>query len=710
MPVFEDETRESGRRESNLALWAKDLLDSVADADENGCLRSEGNEICNILEPLGLPQNVIAAVRLYPACREGLITIRTLEKVGDSELSTLVQGLVKLGRFSLPPDWKPGQALATRQSEALRKMLLAVVSDARLVVARIGEQLFRLRNAKGATESEQRAIALETREIYAPLANRLGIWQLKWELEDLAFRFADPVQYKSIATALNEKRAGREEFIAEIETTLKETLQEQGINATIAGRPKHIYSIWRKMQRKDKRLEDIFDIRAFRVLVEDIGECYAALGIVHNLWSYLPGEFDDYIANPKRNDYQSLHSALIGPEGRIVEVQIRTREMHRHAELGVAAHWRYKDGSTDKAGFDRKIRLLRHLLNPSDTDGDLLDQLRGDIFKDRVYAVSPRGDVVEMPTGATPLDFAYHVHTEIGHRCRGAKVNGRIVPLTYTVQNGDKIEIITAKQAQPSRDWLNPQRGYLAASRSRAKLRNWFRQQDRDQNLRQGREILERELNRLNVHEVPVKAIAKQTRMKDIDALYVALGAGDITSSSIASALQNLSGDHNMEVIRQRRARGHQASGGAGIAISGVGDLLYNFARCCQPVPPEHIRGYITIGRGVSIHRADCGNFQHLKMKSPEREVAVDWGNASDAIYPAELTVLAFDRQGLLKDISTVLTDELVSVESVRSNVDKKTMKADLRIAIAVPGLPTLSRTIERLEQIPNVTSVRRNG
>jgi GTP pyrophosphokinase len=384
--------------------------------------------------------------------------------------------------------------------------------------------------------------------------------------------------------------------------------------------------------------------------------------------------------------------------------------MHRHAELGVAAHGRYKEGGGTRAGFERKIRMLRHLLEPTESDGDLLDQLRGDVFEDRVYAVSPRGDVVEMPADSTPLDFAYHVHTQIGHRCRGAKVNGRIVPLTYKVQNGDKIEIITGKNEQPSRDWLSPQLGYLAATRSRTKVRNWFRQRDKDQNKRHGREILDRELSRLNVRDIPVDAIAKQLKLKDSDAMCVALGAGDITSAAIASALQNLRKDDPKDIIRKRRQRTRKATNAGSIAISGVGDLLYNVARCCRPVPPEDISGYITIGRGVSIHRQDCGNLLSLKKRHAERVIEVDWGSASDAIYPAELMLHAFDRQGLLRDISTILADEKVSVDSVQTETNKRTMQAEMRLSIAVPDLPALSRVIDRLEQLPNVTAVRRRS
>jgi GTP pyrophosphokinase len=709
MPVIEDETRNSLSRPAEVVQRAREILEGIGETPRCDELRREGEAICEILQPLDMPPLLDAAVHLYPATREGLLQAGDLQESGSVELAELVEGLIQLGHFTLPNDWRPGEALATPQSEALRKMLLAVVADARLVVARIAEQLYRLRRAKSASPETQRAVAIETQEIYAPLANRLGIWQLKWELEDLAFRFLDPTTYKEIAGGLNEKRNEREAFIAEVTRTLQESLWQAGINATITGRPKHIYSIWRKMQRKNARLEDIFDVRAVRVLVDDVAECYAALGVVHNLWAYLPGEFDDYIANPKDNDYRSLHTALIGPGGQTIEVQIRSHDMHRHAELGVAAHWRYKEGGQSPATFDRKIRVLRHLLDPSGDDSDLLDQLRGDIFEDRVYAVSPKGDVVELVAGATPLDFAYHVHTEVGHRCRGAKVNGRIVQLTYKLKNGDRVEIITSKQPQPSRDWLNPQLGYLAASRSRTKVRTWFRTRDKDQNKRQGREILDRELSRLNVRDVSVDEIARQMKYRNGEALCVALGAGDVSSAAIASALQQLRGDGS-DVIRKRRPRRRPEGKSSGVAISGVGDLLYNFARCCRPVPPEEVAGYITLGRGVSIHRQDCGNFLNLRSRNPERVIEVDWGQSTDAIYPAELTVQAFDRQGLLRDISTVLTEEQVSVDSVNTQTDKRTMKAEMKLNIAVPGLPTLSRVIDRIQQLPNVTSVRRNA
>jgi GTP pyrophosphokinase len=697
--------------QDQLVVSAQRFVAGLGSEERTRRLCDEGRAIADIVAKLGLPSSVIAAVYLYPLLRDGELTVAGLESSDIGELATIADGLVQLGSFRLPPNWQPGEALAVKQSEALRKMLLAVVSDVRLVLVRVAEQLYRMRCAKKAPKEEQQALAVETREIYAALANRLGVWQLKWELEDLAFRYLEPDTYKKIAKTLNEKRTERESFIENVKSQLSAELENAGIKADISGRPKHIFSIWRKMQRKGAGLNHIFDVRAVRLLLNDVSECYAALGLVHNLWSYLPGEFDDYIANPKDNDYRSLHTAVIGPEGQTLEVQIRTHDMHRQAELGVAAHWRYKEGGVPAAAFDQKIRFLRQLIEPSDKDSELLDQIRDDVFEDRVYAISPKGDVVEMPAGATPLDFAYHVHTQVGHRCRGAKVNGRIVPLTYKVANGDKIEIITASQPHPSRDWLSPQLGYLAATRSRTKVRAWFREQDKEQNQRQGREMLDREFARLNVRDVTANEIAKHLKFKNSEALYVALGAGDITSGSIATALQNLRRDDSTILLKTttRLKKPRELKKGQP-ALSGVGDLLSTFAKCCRPVPPELIVGYITQGRGVSIHRQDCGNFLSLNSRHPERVIEIDWGDSEHSSYPAKLKLYAYDRQGLIRDISSVLADEKVSVMAFQTDVDKKHMQAIMDIGIEVPGLPSLSRIISRLEQIPNVTSVRRNN
>ena len=671
---------------------------------------AEGNAIADTVANLELPEKLLAASRVYPLVRDNILNINALETNVLQDLSRIVIGLVQLGQFALPADWQPGEALAVQQSDALRKMLLAVVSDVRLVLVRIAEQLYRLRSAKRASRDAQKKLAIETREIYAPLASRLGVWQFKWELEDLAFRYQDPDTYKKIAATLKEKRGERERFIARVITELRQELDRQSIKASVSGRPKHIYSIWRKMQRKDRGLESLYDIRAVRVLVDDIKDCYAALGAVHNLWSYLPGEFDDYIANPKDNDYRSLHTAVVGPEGKSVEIQIRTHEMHRQAELGVAAHWRYKEGGGSPAAFDQKIRFLRQILEPDNDGEDLLAQIRDDVLEDRVYAVSPKGDVVELTANATPLDFAYHVHTQVGHRCRGAKANGRIVPLTYIVQNGDQIEIITGSQPQPSRDWLIPKLGYLASARARAKVRNWFRLQDRDQHLRQGRDILERELNRLNVRDLATDDIARQLKHKNTEIMCVALGAGDLTSASIATALQQLRGNEPNEQFRARRGAHDKNRKTDAIAISGIGDLMSNFARCCRPVPPEPVVGYITQGRGVSIHRADCRNCLNLKQRNPERIVEVSWGNSDTASYAVDLQLRAMDRSGLIRDISAVLADEKANVTDMTTHVDRKTMQTIMNISIDIRDLPTLSTAIGRLEQIPNVVSVCRRS
>ncbi len=710
MVTSERENWKKSSDEERLVGAAREFLAALPAQGQIRQQIAEGRAIADIVEGLGLPSAVIAAVHVYPLLRDDLLGSAKLEASDIGELAGIAHGLVKLGRFRLPPDWQPGEALAVQQSEALRKMLLAVVSDVRLVLVRIAEQLYRLRLAKKAPTDEQQAMAIETREIYAALANRLGVWRLKWELEDLAFRYLEPDTYRQIAKTLNEKRTERESFIDTVKLQLLSELAKAGLDADISGRPKHIFSIWRKMQRKGSGLEHIFDERAVRVLVNDVRECYAALGVVHNLWSYLPGEFDDYIAHPKENNYQSLHTAVIGPEGRTIEVQIRTHDMHRQAELGVAAHWRYKEGGSPEAAFDQKIRFIRHILEPSDQGDELLDQIRDDVFEDRVYAVSPKGDVAEMPAGSTPLDFAYHVHTQVGHRCRGAKVNGRIVPLTYKVQNGDKIEIITASQPKPSRDWLNPQLGYLAATRSRAKVRTWFRQQDKEQNRRQGREMLDRELARLNVRDIPANEIATHLKFKDSEAFCTALGAGDLSTAAIATALQKLRRDESIEILKKPRQRKSKGAKKHATAISGVGDLLSTFARCCRPVPPEQIAGYITQGRGISIHRQDCGNFLRLNSRNPERVIEVDWGDSEQASYPAELKLYAYDRQGLLRDISSVLADEKISLLALQTKSDKKTMQAIMELSIEVPGLPALSRIISRLEQVANVTSVRRRS
>lgn len=711
MPASDSEMTDNNTESDEIIAKVRALLCELAPQESVAAQISEGENTAEVIDVLRLPSEITAAVLIYPLYRDQKLPKQFFINNKLQNISRHVLGLEQVNQFSLPDHWQPGEALAVQQSEALRKMLLAVVADVRLVLVRIAEQLQRLRDARDANPEQQRALALESREIYAPLANRLGVWQLKWEMEDLAFRFLDPVTYSSIARSLNEKRTEREDFIDAVKQQLSAELSNHNITAEISGRPKHIYSIWRKMQRKERGLEALYDIRAVRILVADVNACYAALGAVHNLWSYIPGEFDDYIANPKENDYQSLHTAVVGPNKKTVEIQIRSHQMHRHAELGVAAHWRYKEGAAP-AAFDQKIGFLRQLLEPDESSNpDLLDQVRDEFFEDHVYAISPKGDVVELAANATPLDFAYHVHTQIGHRCRGAKVNGRIVPLTYTVKNGDQIEIITGRQPQPSRDWLSPKLGYLASARARAKVRNWYRQQDRDLHLRQGKDSLEKELTRLNEKDVSADRIARQLKLKDAEALHVALGCGDLTTASIATALHHMREPDDKEFTQARRTSlRNKPSRNEQPSVAGVGDLMSNFARCCRPVPPEAIVGYITKGRGVSIHRADCGNFLGLNVRHPERVLNTTWGESSSSAYPVEISLYAFDRNGLIRDITSVLADENASVLDLSTRADKKTMQVMMNLSIEIQDLPTLSTAINRLEQIPNVVSVRRKA
>jgi GTP pyrophosphokinase len=588
-------------------------------------------------------------------------------------------------------------------------MLLAVIGDVRLVVVRLAEQLYRMRAAKDTGVSMQRKLAMETREVYAPLANRLGVWQVKWELEDLAFRYLEPLHYKHIASALKVRRSERERYIDELTALLQRELGNAGIAARIAGRPKHIFSIWRKMQAKHLAFEQLMDIRAARVLVDTVAECYAALGVVHSLWPFIPGEFDDYIATPKDNLYRSIHTAVLGPGGQPVEIQIRTHEMHANSERGVAAHWRYKEGGRSDAAYERKINQLRSLLSPAEGAGrshDFLDRMRVDLFQDRIYAVSPKGEIIDVPVGGTPLDFAYQVHTDLGHRTRGARVNGRMVGLDYQLKNSDTVEIITAKTPQPSRDWLSPQSGFLASPRHRNKVRAWFRKQNETQNKVEGRAMLDREIQRLGVNSPPVPDLLRELGAESTDALHEALGLGEISAAQVAGAIQRLlhARDTRANVDRPHAggARDPEAE------VQGIGDLLSTYAKCCKPVPPEPIAGYITVGRGVSIHSQSCANLARLSVKAPARVLAVAWGIIGASEVPVDIDIQAFDRRGLVRDVSAALADEKISIRGMKTVTDQRDQVAHLQIGISITGLPQLSKVLARIAQVPNVISARR--
>lgn len=603
--------------------------------------------------------------------------------------------------------------------EGLRRLLLAIVRDLRVVPILLARQLAQLRAAARLPEDERIALAQLTRDIHAPLANRLGIWQLKWELEDLAFRYLDPDTYRRIARLLDDKRTGRERYIAQVTATLREALAAQGIDADVAGRPKHIYSIWKKMRKKDVPIGELYDLRAVRVLVDDIPACYAALGVAHALWVPIPSEFDDYIARPKHNDYRSLHTAVVGPEGKTLEVQIRTREMHEQAELGVAAHWRYKEtggsqrSAAGNAALDRKIGWMRRLLEASSEGaGELAGGLDTELVEDRIYVLTPRGEVVDLPRGATPLDFAYHVHTDVGHRCRGAKVDGRIVPLDHRLQSGDRVEILTGKVSEPRRDWLVVANGFLASARSREKVRSWFHKLDRARNIQDGRDLLDRELKRLGLQQADPAPALQKFNTATLEDLQVMVALGDVGPHQVARALLEhersardaATADGRELAVRAPRRKAKAPT--SAFTVVGVGNLLVQVARCCQPVPGDAVRGYLTRSRGVSVHRADCAAFLRLSAANPQRVLPVEWGRAGGG-HEASVVVDAVDRKYLLKDLTNLIAQEDAHVLSIRSDSGRHGQQR-LHLQVRVQDFGQLSRLLGKIDSLPGVERTRR--
>ena len=590
------------------------------------------------------------------------------------------------------------------QLESLRKMFLAMAQDVRVVLIKLADQVQWLRELAPRQPDAREDIARETLELFSPLANRLGVWQLKWELEDLAFRCLEPVTYQKLARQLDEKRKDRETYIDEVVRILLAELTSARIAADVSGRPKHIYSIWRKMQRKGVGLNDLFDVRAVRVLVDNVKDCYAVLGIVHNLWTPIPREFDDYIARPKANDYRSLHTAVVGPDSRVLEVQVRTNEMHQHAELGVAAHWRYKESVKTDRSLDDKISWLRNVLEWKDelTDAsELAEYFKTDLFQDMVYVVTPQGRVVDLPRGSTPVDFAYQLHTELGHRCRGAKVNGHIVPLTHALSNGQRVEIIAAKEGGPSRDWLNPALGYIKSNRSRTKVRQWFNVQQLDAAMAHGRAVLEKDLQRLGKTGQNLEALASRLGLSDVNELFAALGRGDVTPRQVQAAVLGEEIPKDKSSVPQAPALPTTAP--EGILIVGVDKLLTMLARCCKPAPPDPIMGFVTRGRGVTVHRADCSNVARLPQ---ERLIAADWGKTGASKFPVDIEIIAGGNPGLMRDILDVFTREKVRVASSTSFSEE--LNAKMAFTLEVEGLPQLARILVQVRDISGVASARR--
>ncbi|MDH1865673.1 GTP diphosphokinase [Pseudomonas chengduensis] len=677
-----------------------------------------GLDIAEILADLKLDQDSLVAAIIYRGVREGKITLAAVHQRFGPVVAKLIEGVLRMAAISASINPRESVVVGSQtQVENLRKMLVAMVDDVRVALIKLAERTCAIRAVKEADEEKRQRVAREVFDIYAPLAHRLGIGHIKWELEDLSFRYLEPEQYKQIAKLLHERRLDREQYINDAMANLRQELEATGIKADISGRAKHIYSIWRKMQRKGLQFSQIYDVRAVRVLVPEVRDCYTTLGIVHTLWRHIPKEFDDYIANPKENGYRSLHTAVLGPEGKVLEVQIRTHAMHEEAELGVCAHWRYK-GTDVKSGsnhYEEKISWLRQVIEWHEELGDiggLAEQLRVDIEPDRVYVFTPDGHAIDLPKGATPLDFAYRVHTEIGHNCRGAKINGRIVPLTYSLQTGEQVEIITSKQGTPSRDWLNPNLGYVTTSRARAKIVHWFKLQDRDQNVAAGKQLLERELARLALVGADFDKLAEKANLKTAEDLFAALGAGDVRLAHAANLAQQLlepeRSNEQLELI-PRKAQGFKPGKRGDIQIQGVGNLLTQMAGCCQPLPGDPIVGYITLGRGVTIHRQDCPTALQQTAREPERMIQVNWGPVPVQTYPVEIVIKAYDRSGLLRDVTQVLLNEKLNVLAVNTRSNKEDNTASMSITVEIPGLDALGRLLARIGQLPNIIEARRH-
>jgi len=676
-----------------------------------------GLEMADILGELKLDQATLEAAVLYRAVREGLLSLESVTKRFGEEVASLIDGVLQMAAISYPlaPDHGMGQH---NQQENLRKMLVNMVGDVRVALIKIAERTCALRQVKDAPREKSLLVAREVADIYAPLAHRLGIGQLKWELEDLSFRYLHEDEYKAIAKLLAEKRLDRDRYIHDVVETIKGLMEAQHIHRyDVDGRAKHIYSIWRKMKRKRIDFSQVHDVRAVRILVPEVADCYTVLGIIHSRWHHVPNEFDDYIANPKKNGYQSLHTAVMGPENKVLEIQIRTFAMHDEAELGVCAHWRYKghDTNAKSRSYEEKIAWLRQVLEWQDEVGgfgDLREGLSSDVAPDRIYVFTPDGHVIDLPRIATPIDFAYRVHTEIGHRCRGAKINGRIVPLTYKLKTGQQIEILTATKGGPSRDWLNPSLSYVRTSRARAKIQAWFKHQARDQNLDEGRVLFDREMRRLDVEGLDLPKLAKAVNYQNAEDMYAAIGAGDLRIGQVLHQAQQLFGEtDDQEQLDRLLAKPKRQSSKAtksDITVLGVGNLKTSMANCCRPVPGEPIIGFITQGRGVTVHRQDCSNILQLRLDEPQRIIEVEWGERAQTRYPVTIEIQAWDRSGLLRDVTGLLGNEKVNVLAVNTLTDTDEGIARLRITLEVDGLESLGRLFSRIQQLPNVTEVRR--
>ncbi|MDO6427409.1 GTP diphosphokinase [Thalassotalea sp. 1_MG-2023] len=687
-------------------------------SQHNEC-ETKALEMVEILASLNLDKDSLCAAIIIPLIEYQLITLSTVQETYSKDIYLLCKGVSQMDAIKTLQQTQSSN-VSVNQVDNIRRMLLAMVEDVRAVVIKLAERLVHLRLVKNADEENRVLAAKETANIYAPLANRLGIGQLKWELEDISFRYLHPNTYMKIAKLLDEKRLDREKYMVDFVASLTHKIAETGIIGEVYGRPKHIYSIWKKMQKKSLDFDQLFDVRAVRVVVDKLQDCYGALGIVHTNWKHLPNEFDDYVATPKTNGYQSIHTVVYGPEGKTIEIQIRTKQMHDDAELGVAAHWRYKEGTASgkSTGFDEKVSWLRKILQWQEDvteSGELLDELRSQVFEDRIYVFTPNGDVIDLPTGATPLDFAYYIHSNVGHCCIGAKVFGRIVPFTHQLHTGDQVEILTSKTPNPSRDWLNPSLNYLHTPRARAKVQHFFKLQDRDKHISLGKEQLELELTKFNCEKADLSAVCQRFNVNNTEELYASIGSGNARLQQVVNFIVAQEEKHKgvseidpQSLVKQSPTHQQLKADKNGITVSGVGNLLTHMAKCCQPVPGDDIVGFITQGRGISIHRSDCEQFSHLLTQHPEREVEVQWGEHDSTSYQVSLLVTAYDRQGLLRDISTIVANERLLIIGFESKSDRNEHTTTMTIQLEVSHQERLQKLIAKFSQLDDVIEVKR--
>src|SRR5215471_14635469 len=665
--------------------------------------------VAETLAGLHMDAATIIAALLHDVSEDCGVPMSELDSRFGREVASLVDGVTKLDKMQFfnveGEDGRPTLNGQDLWAENMRKMFLAMAEDIRVVLIKLADRLHNMKTLQFRPPAKRRRVAQETMDIYAPLANRLGIWELKWQLEDLSFRHLEPEKYHEIADKVASRRVAREKYIVRVIEMLRGELEKHGLQADLSGRPKHIYSIWRKMQRRGVDVDQIYDLLAVRVLVQTIPDCYTALGVIHSIWRPLPGQFDDYIANPKESLYQSLHTTVLAVDGRPLEIQIRTHEMHQVAEYGVAAHWRYKEGLRQDQKFDAKVAWLRQLMDwQKDVAGgaqEFVDSLKTDIFQDQVYVFTPKGEIKELPSGATSLDFAYRIHTDVGHKCIGAKVNGRLVSLDTRLQNGDIVEIITAKGSRgPSRDWLNPNLGFVHTAHAREKIRQWFRRQQREENIVRGREMVEKALKRLNVDGVKLDDLAADFKYDKVDDFLAAVGYGDINPDEIGRHVLSGAEEQRKEAPYPQFA---PSAPTGGLRVLGVGDLLTRVCRSCNPVPGDNIIGYITRGRGVTVHRADCASV--LNEDEKDRLVNVDWSESDQHVFPVTVRLEAWDREGLVRDVTAILADEKINIIALNAVVHKD-QTATVWTTVEVPRLDRLSRIMSRLESIRDVFNV----